>query len=216
MAHALSVSYHHFANDPRRNNSVPGQFSEWLHGETLVNQGMMLSPWDAPRYLWASVEGAAGLQVLGATPQIEPHLAREWRWLAAVNVPFQGKQIAWLTVRTPELEMFTTSDIATTLPVTRYSLDISSSVWAEDQNVVTLGFCGENSVLLFLGNLQKRTIDTAFTCARPFTGEQRARLFTSILNQWQDLPNFHLDHLQTGIPVVVDASGFVLVEITAR
>jgi len=32
-------------------NTVPGQFSEWLHGETLVNQGMMLSPWFPPRYL---------------------------------------------------------------------------------------------------------------------------------------------------------------------
>ena len=50
-------------SDPRRNNTVPGQFSEWLHGETLTNEGMMLSPWDPPRYLWAAVEGAAGLDM---------------------------------------------------------------------------------------------------------------------------------------------------------
>jgi glycogen debranching enzyme len=96
MAHALSKSFHHFSDDPRRNNSVPGQFSEWLHGETLVNQGMMLSPWDAPRYLWATVEGAAGLKPMGGDACIEPHLARDWRWLAALNVPYQGKSIAWL------------------------------------------------------------------------------------------------------------------------
>ncbi len=63
MDHALSASFRNFSRDPRRNNTVPGQFSEWLHGETLTNEGMMLSPWDPPRYLWAAVEGAAGLDL---------------------------------------------------------------------------------------------------------------------------------------------------------
>ncbi|MBV9148808.1 MAG: hypothetical protein JO024_03010, partial [Candidatus Eremiobacteraeota bacterium] len=63
MAQALASSFRHFSSDPRRNNTVPGQFSEWLHGEILVNQGMMLSPWDAPRYLWAAIEGAGGLNM---------------------------------------------------------------------------------------------------------------------------------------------------------
>ncbi len=68
MAHALATSFRNYSRDPRRNNTVPGQFSEWLHGETLVNQGMMLSPWFPPRYLWAAIEGVAGLDLSGGTP----------------------------------------------------------------------------------------------------------------------------------------------------
>ena len=72
MAYALGTSFRHYSRDPRRNNTVPGQFSEWLHGETLVNQGMMLSPWFPPRYLWAAIEGAAGLDLSGGTPTVSP------------------------------------------------------------------------------------------------------------------------------------------------
>src|SRR5690349_10559056 len=60
MARALATSFRHYERDPLKHNTVPGQFSEWLHGETLTNQGMMLSPWFAPRYVWAAIEGIAG------------------------------------------------------------------------------------------------------------------------------------------------------------
>ncbi|MBV9973695.1 MAG: hypothetical protein JO135_10210, partial [Candidatus Eremiobacteraeota bacterium] len=102
MAHALATSFRHFSSDPRRNNTVPGQFSEWLHGEILVNQGMMLSPWDAPRYLWAAIEGAGGLSIYGPEAKINPSLAADWRWLTAVNVPFRRKSIAWVACRMPD------------------------------------------------------------------------------------------------------------------
>ena len=69
---ALRESFKHYSNDPRRNNTVPGQFSEWLHGETLMNQGMMLSPWFPPRYLWAAIEGAAGLDLTSEEPSCNP------------------------------------------------------------------------------------------------------------------------------------------------
>ncbi len=42
MNHALGTSFQNYSRSPRRNNTVPGQFSEWLDGETLVNRGMML------------------------------------------------------------------------------------------------------------------------------------------------------------------------------
>ncbi len=40
MAHALAATFAHYAQDPLRYNTVPGQFCEWLDGETLTNQGM--------------------------------------------------------------------------------------------------------------------------------------------------------------------------------
>ncbi|HEX5324721.1 MAG TPA: hypothetical protein VFW40_13110, partial [Capsulimonadaceae bacterium] len=107
MDHALSASFRNFSMDPRRNNTVPGQFSEWLHGETLVNEGMMLSPWDPPRYLWAAIEGAAGLDLSADSVGLNPKLASDWKWMAVRNLPFRGNQLAWVVVRTPDIQIYT-------------------------------------------------------------------------------------------------------------
>ncbi len=74
MAYALNASFGHYSRDPGRNNTVPGQFSEWLHGETLANQGMMLSPWYPPHYVWAAIEGACGLEVRGDRSRVQSAL----------------------------------------------------------------------------------------------------------------------------------------------
>ena len=91
MDHALSASFRNFSMDPRRNNTVPGQFSEWLHGETLTNEGMMLSPWDPPRYLWAAIEGAAGLDTVRRLLALHPRLSPDWKWLGVRNLPYRGQ-----------------------------------------------------------------------------------------------------------------------------
>ena len=44
MVNSLHAGYQHYLVDPRKNNTVPGQFSEWFDGESLVNRGMCLSP----------------------------------------------------------------------------------------------------------------------------------------------------------------------------
>ncbi len=106
MAYALSTSFKHYSMDPRRNNTVPGQFSEWLHGETLVNQGMMLSPWFPPRYLWAAIEGAAGLDMSSRKPDLKPRPAREWKWLAVRNLPLRGQGVSWFAVRLDDLTVY--------------------------------------------------------------------------------------------------------------
>lgn len=62
MMEALSRSFEHYIRDPKAHNTVPGQFSEWFDGESLVNRGMRLSPWEPPRYLWAAIEGACGVK----------------------------------------------------------------------------------------------------------------------------------------------------------
>src|SRR6185437_15133361 len=106
MAYALSSSFKHYSTDPGNNNTVPGQFSEWLHGETLVNQGMMLSPWFPPRYVWAAIEGAAGLDLSGEMPSINPRLSPTWKWLAVRRVQFRGRDLSWFAVRAPDLRMY--------------------------------------------------------------------------------------------------------------
>ena len=72
MVRALRSSFEHYAADPKKNNTVPGQFSEWFDGESLTNKGMRLSPWEPPRFLWATIEGVCGLMVMPGQPGISP------------------------------------------------------------------------------------------------------------------------------------------------
>ncbi len=106
MAYALGTSFQHYSRDPGRNNTVPGQFSEWLHGETLANQGMMLSPWYPPRYVWAAIEGAGGLNLGGRQLACSPRLPPQWKWLGVRNLPFRGKRLTWFVARLPEPTLY--------------------------------------------------------------------------------------------------------------
>jgi len=44
MVRALHASFEHYNRHPRVFGTVPGQFSEWFDGESLINRGMRLSP----------------------------------------------------------------------------------------------------------------------------------------------------------------------------
>ncbi len=63
MVQALRASFEHYAHDPKKNLTVPGEFSEWMDGESLVNRGMRLSPWEPPRFVLAAIQGICGIQL---------------------------------------------------------------------------------------------------------------------------------------------------------
>jgi len=139
MDHALATSFRNYSRDPKKNNTVPGQFSEWLHGETLVNDGMMLSPWDPPRYLCAAIEGVAGLLPEGDSVRCWPHLAPDWKWMGVQDLLYRGHRITWFAVRVPELQMYTNFHFQESSPYLAYDEDISASVHVTGDSGVSLG-----------------------------------------------------------------------------
>jgi hypothetical protein len=216
MAEALASAFRHFSIDPRRNNTVPGQFAEWLHGEILANEGMMLSPWDAPRYLWAAIEGAGGLHIIGTEARIEPSLANDWRWLAAVNVPFRDGSIAWIACRMPDgLHLHTTSELASNYKTTRYAKDVSGSARVSEPSATLVAFSGEQGSMLFVGNSTTRTLITAASLDSLEAGAYRVRLFSTISNEWEDLGRLGKQAISDGIAIIVSAGGFVFLDISA-
>src|SRR6185437_6537206 len=152
MAYALSTSFRHYSMDPRRNNTVPGQFCEWLHGETLVNQGMMLSPWFPPRYLWAAIEGAAGLEVSSREPKLTPRLAREWKWLGVRNLPLRGKNISWFVVRLDQLTVYASYPFDAVPAECRFDEDISDALRVTGEEAVVIGLQRDGHIVLLIGN----------------------------------------------------------------
>ncbi|MHB8434075.1 MAG: amylo-alpha-1,6-glucosidase [Candidatus Tyrphobacter sp.] len=217
MAKALSSSFRHFSMDPRRNNTVPGQFSEWLHGEILVNQGMMLSPWDAPRYLWAAVEGAAGLDVRGKDATINPSLAADWRWLTATNVPFRGTSIAWIATRMPSgVCVHTTSDLMSDATRIPYDRDVTDNVRVTDPLATLVALADSEHTVVFIGNSSPQTITTSASLAAVERDRHSVRLFSTVWNEWRDLGTLAKQALLDGVIAVIDAGGFALIDITPR
>ncbi|CEK16621.1 amylo-alpha-1,6-glucosidase [Chthonomonas calidirosea] len=72
---------------PPEVNVHRGEFAEFFHGETGVNLGMHLSPWVAPTFIWAVLEGLVGLKWQGGEATFAPHWPYEWREVTLRNVP---------------------------------------------------------------------------------------------------------------------------------
>ncbi|MGH2511659.1 MAG: MGH1-like glycoside hydrolase domain-containing protein, partial [Candidatus Limnocylindrales bacterium] len=190
MAAALSNSFRYYSIDPLRNNTVPGQFSEWLHGESLTNQGMMLSPWFPPRYLWAAIEGAAGLDLSGPEPSVNPRPAPEWQWLGVRNLPLGGRAVAWFVVRTPELRLYTTGSLGQSLPCETYDVEVSDQVEVGDEAATTLALQRDGQLVILVGNTASRTITTVLRFRGRLEGAYASRSFSSLRSAWLEWDAF--------------------------
>jgi hypothetical protein len=211
-AQALSTSFSHNAEDPLRYNTVPGQFYEWLNGETLVNHGMMLSPWFPPRYLWAAIEGLAGLDLSGALPDIKPRLPPQWKWLGVQNLRLAGEDVTWFVARTPELNLYGTFRFDPSMPYEAYDAEISSEISVSGQTACAIALRRGEDVTVFVGNTSDRTITTAVRVGCKLSGSYTTKVFNSLRGEWI---NDHLPDpavLRDGLAVELDRKGFCVLE----
>lgn len=213
MAESLSQGFAHYSKDPRRNNTVPGQFSEWLHGETLVNQGMMLSPWFPPRYLWAAIEGAGGLDLSGGSPSIQPRLSPDWKWLGVRNVPFGEKYLTWFAVRVPELRLYSNFRFQQPTEYIAYDTDITHSMSVVGGAAVGVALRQGPNCVLFVGNTADRTITTAVSVSENLGGAYAMHYFSSLRGGWTEGNILSDEELKNGIPVQLDSKGFCVFEL---
>lgn len=216
MADALSTSFRNYATDPRGKNTVPGQFSEWLHGETLVNQGMMLSPWFPPRYLWAAIEGIAGFEVSQGVISVTPHLAPDWKWLAVENLPFRDHFLTWFAVRLRDgISIYTNFNTPTAdTPSTNYQDDISAYVQAAGDAVCAVGFRQGENLVMFVGNTGDRTSTTLVKITAQMSGSYHLRTYNSMLGEWIDTDErVPVDRLRRGLSVDLERRGFAVLEL---
>lgn len=213
MAEALSASFRHYSSDPLRHNTVPGQFSEWLHGETLANQGMMLSPWFPPRYLWAAIEGAAGLDLSGATPSVVPRLASTWKWMGVRNLLLAGKNVTWFVVRAPDLKLYANFRFEQPMPYEAYDEDISVQVRCSSDTAVALALRKGPDVTIFVGNTMDRTITTAVYLELKLTGSYAMSSYSSLNGEWVQSRMGDTRELHNGHAVQLDGKGFCVIEL---
>ncbi len=131
---------------------------------------MMLSPWFPPRYLWAAIEGAGGLDLSGGSPSIQPRLSPDWKWLGVRNVPFGEKYLTWFAVRVPELRLYSNFRFQQPTEYIPYDTDITYSMSVVGGAAVGVALRQGPNCVLFIGNTADRTITTAVSVSEILGG----------------------------------------------
>lgn len=185
MVNALRASFDHYARDPRLYGTVPGQFSEWFNGDSLVNGGMRLSPWEPPRFLWAAIEGVCGLTLTGDRPQINPLIPANWKWVALRRLPYHGSEMSYFAVRVKKtMTIFTTREIATDSPHSLYEEDVSDRIPIFSRVVRIVALRRDNEVAVMVGNVSDATTSVPLDLSDIL--EPRVRYHTRVYNSERD------------------------------
>jgi glycogen debranching enzyme len=190
MVESLRRSYWHYVADPKVYNTVPGQFSEWSDGQTLVNRGMRLSPWEAPRFLWAVIEGLVGLKIDRDTVALEPRLPPNWPWLRLHNLPYCSRTLSFFLARQHDgLHVYTCDAFAGDLVQHCYEEELSQGVEMITTGISITAFQRAHEVLVCLGNSLDTPVLGPFLAHHALDVGKRyqvARL-TVVETHWQDL-----------------------------
>lgn len=219
MVRALRSSFEHYGVDPQRNNTVPGQFSEWFDGESLANRGMRLSPWEPPRFLWAAVEGLCGLVLLPGAPRVNPLMPADWNWVALRDVPYHGRPFSYFIVREPETDtrVYATCAIDCDWRTEVYSTDVSDDVWVYSRDAIALAFRNDEDLVLLVGNTGAATIYAPVHFADKTLLPRRAavRVYNSERRSWESRGDLEQKQLRS-TAFTIERGGFRLLEITAN
>jgi hypothetical protein len=161
MVRALRASFEHYARDPKKNNTVPGQFSEWVDGESLVNRGMRLSPWEPPRFLWAAVEGVCGVMLGIDAISLNPLLPRDWQWMGVRRLSYHGRELGFFAARQQDsFHVFGTADFDTSAGYTKhlYTEDCSNQIYALNTLAHHVAFKRPGEIMICLGSASRQSI----------------------------------------------------------
>lgn len=189
MVRALRASFEYYARDPKKNLTVPGQFSEWIDGESLVNRGMRLSPWEPPRFLLAAVGGVCGLRLSKDTLQFQPLLPATWKWVGLRRLPYRGREVAFFACRQPDgPHVFGTTDFETEpgLEQQRYAEDITSQVFLLNPIAQHIALKRPGEVLVCIGSAANETALVPLRLHGVLEGEKRYRVdvYNSEVQAW--------------------------------
>lgn len=217
MVRALRSSFAHYAADPKKNNTVPGQFSEWFDGESLTNKGMRLSPWEPPRFLWAAVEGVCGVTLAHDLPRIAPLVPDWWSWVALRRLVYHGKEFSYFAARMSDgFHVYSTGPVQTSAALHRYDEDVSDLLSVFADGAVALALRGADQAAVLLGNTTSNTISAPINIMRIVDASAcyRLRVYDSERREWETFGEGDGARLG-GLALTVNSQGFRLLELMA-
>lgn len=218
MVRALHASFSHYARHPRAYNTVPGQFSEWFDGESLISRGMPLSPWEPPRFLWAAVEGVGGLMVLPGDPRINPLLPKDWKWTATRHVRYHDRRVSIFSARMQgELRCFGDLEFESDGPREVFDEEVTDCVRLETPGMHPLALRQGDRTLLALGSCREESRSSPVGLERLLEADAtyRVREWASEQDRWSDWREAAGRNLEV-LAVRIEAQGFHLVEFQRK
>jgi hypothetical protein len=218
MVRALRASFQHYATDPKRSNTVPGQFSEWFDGESLVNRGMRLSPWEPPRLLWAAVEGVCGLMLTPDLPCINPLVPPEWKWVALRRLPYHGGTLTYFAAREGErFRIYANADVRTEHEAERFDKDVSDRIQVMSASACALAFRRAGRIVVLIGNHcdGSAVVPVELHDALDRDLSYDVRIYNSERGAWVD-GHPEIGEAATTLAIAIEGTGFRVLELTER
>lgn len=218
MVRALRSSFEHFAEECAANNTVPGEFSEWFDGETLVNRGMRLSPWEPPRFLWAAIEGVCGLTLKPDFPTVNPLIPPNWRWVGLRRLPFHGKELSYFAVRQAgELNVYATAPVTSKRQAYEFEEDVTDSVVVLSTGASMIALRRANECAILIGNSATQTMTAPVDLSRLVDRDKAydLRIYNSERDRWIDGSTLEGSALQS-IAVPIELLGYRLISLRER
>lgn len=215
MVNALRSSTVHYTEDPKAKNTVPGQFSEWFDGESLVNRGMRLSPWEPPRFLWAAVEGICGLMLTTGKPRINPLVPAGWKWLGLRRLPYHGKELTYFAARqSGKFHVYATAEFDTDHLGQAFEEDVSADVTVFSELAAAVALRRRGEIVVLIGNVGTQTTPVPFNIARIIdpVKEYQVRIYDSERDAWEAFDNQKGDRLAS-LAMSVETHGYRLIEL---
>jgi hypothetical protein len=222
MINIMRGTFRQYELDPTSQNTVPGQFSEWYHGESLVNNGMKLSPWFPPKYLWTAIEGVCGVGLRRGL-HINPNLPLIWKWVSLSNMPYHERAVTyfacWVKGR---LNIFANYPFSTSLKNAQIELDddVSALIHERLEDIHLVALATESRVVICIGNMAANSTSFTFsvseiTEAYVEPGRYRVRVFHSEIDDWYDQGVRENSNIH-GFSVGLEVGGFKLIELTKQ
>jgi len=217
MVAALRSSFEHYAVNPKNNNTVPGQFSEWFDGESLINRGMRLSPWEPPRFLWAAVEGVCGLMLTPDLPQVNPLVPPEWKWVALRRQPYHGRELSYFAARQDDREFHIYADtpLRSDHHVKTYDEDISARVYAYAASAEVVALRRPGELVVLVGNVGAQTSVVPVAMQEVIDADTiyDLRVYSSEHVAWEGTVRQQGRYISP-LAVQIETNGFRIIEIT--
>jgi hypothetical protein len=215
MVKALRSSFEHYAANPRMNNTVPGQFSEWFDGESLINRGMRLSPWEPPRFLWAAIEGVCGLMVTTAEPRINPLVPQSWRWVGMRRLCYHGSEISFFATRHEgTFHICATGPVDTESGSEHFEEDISDHIAAFSEAAAVIAFRGGDKIIVLVGNTSDQTATIPLNLSKVLdpAATYASKIYVSERESWEEFEPKAGASL-TPLAIIVEMFGYRLIEL---
>ncbi len=189
MVEGLRMSFEHYAREPKKNNTVPGQFSEWMDGESLVNRGMRLSPWEPPRFVVAAIQGICGVTIRTGDLAFNPLIPAAWKWVGLRRFRYHGRDLAFFGARQPDgTHVYATGDFEQGRLTEKqlYDEDVTTRVYTRNPRVEELALRKPGEILVCLGSSAAQTMLFSMRLDRllDHNTTYQVEVFSSEWNRW--------------------------------